>query len=643
MFGLKKFRSISLAIACMMLAVCFGGLSASAEEVTVLATYDSKTAYNEKTQGAGNWYYREYSSGKNTDMTWQGDSKGWRSADGEGDIKIDGMGASGVCDTDLVFTSDFKGVIRIKSSAVQMAWTGYQGDGVAASISKNTKELWSGDVYGAEPVETELTVSVKKGDEIHFRINCKAHNAYDAITWWPVVERIQGEYVNDDKCTYYQFDGSRETQLTEDPSFNDGEGGYIAADGIAFMSDSAVMPTDSYSIIKRCTAGENGRYRIYGSLNSADSRGGGNIVTISKNGEKVWKQLFVENEDGNFDVRMLASKGDVFDVMVSVNTFTGYNRSEWDCSVVKYMGTLPCDASSIGGSTYATVSEYDLGSLAEPGRADVRFYSVMRDVEYPMTYDSASQMWKSQIAGDGGYVSANKALPGRKADTVMEQTINADGTIRIVGDMPVSGNSDGVLSTILLNGEKLWSSRVGGERSVRWDEKYDTSYFLNRVDVTAEVKSGDKLTYVFNLWRLVQNDEVDISRVKFKYISGGELSRTTKWKLKQSIVIDTANGKAYKNGAAESMRVYVGEEATYAAKGDFADVVGIADLSGVSTTVINGVEYIPIRAAAEQAGKAVDWAADRYVLIYDGIPVMFGYPEHSEISVAAAKGVISFE
>lgn len=639
---MKKFRGLCTALAAVMLSGCIGAIPASAEEVTVLATYDSLAAYAKETQGADNWYYYEYSGGKTTEMNWEGGSRGWRAADGAAYIKIDAMGPSTTCDADMVFKSDFKGVIRIKSSAVQSAWTQYQGDGTVATISKNSTELWSEVVKGATPSETELTVSVKKGDEIHFRVNYNSVYAYDAVAWWPVVERIQGEYVNDDsKYTYLQYDGSAEKQLVLDENYNDGEGRYLADDGIAFMSDSTVMPTDKYSIIKRCSAESDGRYRISGYVESTDSRSGGNIVTVSQNGEEIWSQLCVENEKSVFDVRAFAKKGDVFDVKVSVNTFTGYNASGWDCSVVKFMGTLPCEASTVGGGVYSTISERPLGELASAGSNEIKVYTLYRDKEYPMSYDSANKVWNSTLAGDGGMFGTEKALPGRKGETVVEQTVMKDGIIRIMGDMPISANSDGVLVSIYLNGKRIWSNRVGGERSVRWDERFDTSYFLNTVNAAAKVKEGDVIKYTFNHWKTVLNDDVRLKDIKIKYVTGGELSKTTKWKLKRSVIADTKGGVIYNNGTPQNADIYVGEETTYIAKNDISKL-GVTG-EGIEATVINGKEYIPIRAAAESAGKSVDWAAGRYVLIYNGIPVMFGWSEKCEIALAAEEGGLSFE
>lgn len=658
MLKLKKIGVAAVAVS--MLVSCFGGFFASAStDVTVIQSYESQKGFEasqkQQKQGADHWYFREFGAGKSTNLTYSGGKNGnawgWYNSDYSASVRADAMNASMLCDVEMTFKADFKGVVRIKSSIQHMAWTGYQGDGVDAKILKNTTELWSAEsVKGADPTVTELTVSVKKGDEINFRLNAKAHNAYDAFAWWPVVERVEGEYISDDTATYYQYDEDtkEETQLKIDENYNDGEGGYYAADKTAVMSDSTVMPSKKYSLIKRVKLESNGRYRVNGVMNSTDSRGGGNFLTISKNGEDIWKQLFISGEDGKFDVRMLAKKDDVIDVKVSAYDFTGYNMCEWDCGISKFLGTVDvCDASSIGGVNGATLDGEGttLGAIATSGADNVKAYSVRWDVPHEMKYDSSAKKWTTTVSGDGGYISADKALPGIKADTVLEQTIEKAGTIRFSGNLGVSGNSDGVLAKIYLvkdgKEELLWSSRVGEERSVRWDETYDTCYFIYDVNTVADVNIGDKIKYVFNHWRLVQNEDTTINNLKINYISEALLSNTTKWKLNQTVVADMQTGKIYKDGKEQTAKLYRTDDTTYIAKTD-AVALGLNN-SKVPAEEINGVLCIPIRAAAEANGKAVNWAADRFVLIYDGIPVMFGYPEMSEIKAVTDKGGSLFE
>lgn len=649
MSKIRKFGACAIALS--LICSCFSYLNVVAADNAVIATYDSKAGFKASTnggkQGADHWYYREYSAGKSTELKYSGGKNGnawgWYNEDYTASVREDAMNASASCDTEMTFVSDFKGVIRIKSSIYQMSWTNYIGDGVAASISKNSKELWAEDVLGKTPSETEITVSVKKGDEINFRINCKSHNAYDAFAWWPVVERIEGEYISDDSYTYYQYTGNDKKEIKIDEDFNDGEGGYLSdeyfVNGSGFMTDSLVMASENTALGKTLTLPADGKYRVYGNLNATDTRGGGNVLSVLNGENLLWKQLFIPGEEGKFDIRFRALKGDVVTVKVEANDYVGYNAAEWQCEIEgPYIPANDlCDATTVSGLGGATLDNgMTIGAIATSGSDKVRVYSVKYDKEYPMEWDSSSKTWKSQISGDGGYISETKAMPGYYSETVMEQELEKDGTVRFSGKYGVSGNSDGVLAKIFIikkdtgAEELLWSSRVGGERSVRWDEKYDACYFDYNVNVVENVKAGDKVKYVFNHWRLINNDNTDINTVKLNYITAPVLSETTKWKLKQSIVLDTESNKVYKDGVEQSVTVKVEEDTTYILKSD-------AQKLGLSVNGAGG-DYIPVRSAAEAAGKAVNWVADRIVTIYDGIPVMFGYGESAEIKAVFEKG-----
>ena len=259
-----------------------------------------------------------------------------------------------------------------------------------------------------------------------------------------------------------------------------------------------------------------------------------------------------------------------------------------------------------------------------------------------MIYNSASQRWESGVSGEKDYVSETKVGPGVTTNAIIDIKLPEDGILKLGGLLNIDSASDGVLTKIYLNGRILWSNRVGSEQSLRWDDKYDEVYFLNNINAMAKVKSGDTLTFVFNKWRDDWNDNVDITDVKLMYVEGDVLSETTKWKLKNSMIIDTTTGKLCNNGTSVgNVNITVNNGTSYIAKSDVKKVFG--NKSTVILEQYTNDDKIPVRDAAKLAGKSLFWAADKMIILYDGISVFYGYPEEGEIRTQLELGGGLFE
>lgn len=615
----------------MVLVMLLGTASVfAATDVPVTAVYTMEYA---KTQGVNNWYFCQYKNEEVTELQIGSDGK-WTNGGTYPTFNANGETTADVSsETDFKFVAPIKGMVRLRGE-VKLPYEGSkQGDGAIGKIVKGKKEIWSGSaVYGASAVY-DMIVPLRKGEELHFRVAAGKHNAYDWVIWKPTVEYLAMEYVPDaGEGEFYQKKNGETKKL----EFNEELERYIAEDGIAFISDTNVMPTDEYSLIKRFKVSNDGRHRVLATFRSTDNRGGGSVIKVYRNNNLIWEQLFPEKEEGTMDIRVLAAKDDVIDVEVATNKFGGYNYSEWECSVSEFIGTLECKASTTLGRKTGVVSEYTLSSLigtTQEGEGGMQYYSLQYGVKNPMTYNTANSRWESTIQSDGGYITSKAANPGYNSDAVIDVPVPQDGLLRIAGRYKISDLSDGVLSKVKLNGETIWSSRVGGERSVRWDEPYDVSYFLNDIDVVANVKKGDVLSFTFNKWRKRANDEVSFENVVLQYIGGNPVSKTTKWKLENAVVIDTAKKTVTHNGVTDPINVFVDNGTTYADGSRLAAIIG----EGTAN------DAVAVRRFAEEAGKNVTWAADRLVLIYDGIPVLFGYSELSEIKACLENGGDLFE
>lgn len=620
----------------MLTVLLFGQIYAIAD-TSAIATYTAK--FSEQ-QGVDCFYFCESTSGQVKELVYNIESNGvkrWISESGEYPMFYQNYATPGASsDFEMMFVSPMRGTVRLQGTVERAP--GYIGnsafgDGVKLSILKNNRVIWSGSIASNQASESyDVSASVTVGDKLHFVVNCGQHNYFDATCWYPTVEYISTDYERDEyDPIYYQ---KKADELKEIP-FSETANGYLADDNIAFVSDQEVMPSDNYSIVKRYKISETGRYRVYAPVTSNSTTGFGNVIRVLRNNEECWKQLLVAGTTSTLDVGIFAEKGDYVDVEVGVNGSAGFNKCKWTCDVSKYIGKLfkSCDTSV--GDSYTVEKEYTLSSFIKD-TDNVGIYSE-KYTKVPMVYNSTSKRWESGVSGEKDYVSETTAGPGITTDAIIDIKLPKTGILKLDGDLKIDSASDGVLTKIYLNDKLLWSNRVGSEQSLRWDDKFDEVYFLNKVNVMAYVQSGDTLTVRFNKWRSDGNDNVDISDIKLKYVTGNVLSETTKWKLKNSTVIDTENGSVYNNGINNGkIEVSIKDGTTYIQKTDLSKVFG--DKAADIEKLYPSDDVVPLRAAAEKIGKSLFWSADRIITLYDGISVFYGYPEDGEIRTQLKKG-----
>ena len=621
----------------LALVIALSGMpSFAADEPTVIATYKSEFS---PTQGVGGWYFCEFSGTKSTQLEWNGRYWGTSPYLIDYEVNTGDQGQS----VGYEFVAPSKGVVRVKGEVGQSNPECANGDGVDARIVKDGTQMWKKELikYGIGKGEYDLTFSVKKGSKIQFIVDPRTNNFFDWTNWFPTVEYVVSAYAeNDSDYTYYQKIGEEKKEL----AYNEEQDRYFADDKKSFISSEEIMPSADYSLIKQFKVKEDGRYRVFAELNSDDMRGGGTVTKVYHNGKHAWSQMFTEDETGVLDFRLFAKKDDIIELEIKAKDYTGYNLYEWTSTISRYVGTLTSLASTSMGHSNVVKEQYTLGSLVTPiqGENGTSYYSERYDVKYPMKYNAQNRRWEQNIplkkpdngylnyAKVDGYISPAAICAGNYNESILDTTIAKDGMLRIDGEFGIATLSDGVVVRVLLNNKLLWSSRVGGERAVRWDEPFDISYFSYNTNVVANVKAGDNLKFVFNQWRKAFDDDVDISGIKLSYIDGNPLSVTTKWKLNRSMVIDTNDKCVYINGIKEAADVYVENGTTYISASDINKLLGTAYDSG----------YVQLREAAESKGKSVVWAADRLVLMFDEIETFYGYSELSEIKTALEGGVL---
>lgn len=623
---------------CVLLALLLGigCIPAYAAETVITQTFSS--AY-ETVQGKNNFRFVQFDGDEKTDMIYSASNSRWE-ANPVGVIKVNAITPGNDTDVGFLFTAPLKGVVKLQGTIGWALTTNDGGDGVLLTIGKGEETLWTQDVPFGETPSYDLEANVRKGDEIWFRVNSKKHNGYDAIVWWPSVAYTAKAYSGAVGREGYQYMQRMDGKLSE-LKYDEETDRFMASDGIAFMSDYEIMPSDKCSMVTRFTVKEAGKHRVNAILSGMDRRSGGSIVYVYHNDKLMWQQMVPANEKGGVDVRFTAEKEDVIDIEVKTNDFSGYNYSEWSVDVTPFVGSQPfSDATTASGSNYAVDSEFTLSSkIGSTVSADTLLYAIYNDTKFPMTYSSGT--WVANVLGDSTCKMTSTAVtPGnQRGEPAMDIVLDKSGIIKVEGNLPVNKGTNGMLIKVYLNDKEVWSNRVGGDVSVKYDEEIDTVYFVDDINVTQQVKAGDKLTFKFGKWRKWTNGtSLNIGDIKIKYISGDMLSATTKWKIKQSTIIDIETDKAYIKDKFEPITSVVKNGTTYITE-DSAQKLGFEEWQSMVVT-FDGESYVPVRSIAESEGKTVVWGADRFVVIHDGISTFFGTSEFSEMLLAVKGGIL---
>ncbi len=302
---------------------------------------------------------------------------------------------------------------------------------------------------------------------------------------------------------------------------------------------------------------------------AVDSGNGGVAVKVFKNTTVIWKQYVPEGKNATID---LTVDGDIEDeIKFTMSPEEGktpavtYNYAFGDKYNPVKTGTAP------DYDTYTVKSQKSLPQyISEAASGSV--YALYNYKRIPMS-KSGSEWSVNVLASNGTGTLGSGDLNSRDAAKVKLSTTTATlgrfggtpnidipvteaGILKITGAVPGIVIADenvykGVFTNIYKNGEKIWSSRVGDDTSVKYDEGYKNSYFNENIDVVTKVDAGDIITFSFNSWHTHYDSSVysvNISGVNLAYIEGEAMSDSAKWLFKNSDVYDARTQIVFRNG-----------------------------------------------------------------------------------------------
>jgi len=125
-----------------------------------------------------------------TGAEWYG-STYWAGGEGWARVGKDWMHPGNALDVARVFVAPADGRVAVSGLVKKLH---LDGDGVRVSIRHNTNEVWSAELEGKDAVgkEAALTLELRKGDALRFRVNRRGGYACDTTGWDPVIAYAGG-------------------------------------------------------------------------------------------------------------------------------------------------------------------------------------------------------------------------------------------------------------------------------------------------------------------------------------------------------------------------------------------------------------------------------------------------------------------
>lgn len=156
----------------------------------IIAYLDSNTVEEEYSniQGSANWYYQQWDGSMYTNLQYKNNQ--W---EGKTPYTIILKDFQHPDQTDSVrkWVAPKSGKIRIAGNVAKSNPGG--GDGVIATVLKNSTKLWSQTIAYNDTAGYELgvTVEVRAGDAIYFIVNKNGDTSYDGTSWKSVISYLE--------------------------------------------------------------------------------------------------------------------------------------------------------------------------------------------------------------------------------------------------------------------------------------------------------------------------------------------------------------------------------------------------------------------------------------------------------------------
>lgn len=438
----------------------------------------NKTSFTASTDfasdnGTYGWYYRTWDGDRYRDMTYS--SGTWSESSAE--IGNDWLKPSDTRDASRIWIASASGHIKITGTAKKKV---SGGDGVVVDIMLNSQSVWNETIgaYDTTGYSHEVVIHVEPGDIVEFRVNRNSTSTSDDTTWDPTITYVKSYYTVDDISStqgtnqwYYQkWDGSSYTNLTWNSGANKWEltGTYLAIDV------NNMHPETSYDAVRKWVALNDGRVKVYGTIQRPTNDGDGIIAKALLNSIEYWS-LTIDGTDTavkTFSYYITVHAGDAI--------YFRLNRNS----------TIDCDT-----TTWKIKIEYD----KEEYSAAFDFTSVQALNGWYYQRLNSGNYYDLSWSSDHWYYSTYLTMyaytlhPEVNDDPVRKWVAPFEGTIRVKGTVKVNtSGGDGVVITIKHNSTTEWLQTVSGTKNYY----YSDAQFV--YDFTVDVNASDAIYFILN-------------------------------------------------------------------------------------------------------------------------------------------------
>lgn len=159
-------------------------------------SYTASTGFG-SAQGGNNWHYQQQNGTTYKDLTYQPSSNRWDANGTYPWVSSNAQHPGNTADSVRTWISPSSGKITITGSVQKGS---PDGDGITASIIKDSTNLWSQTIRTTTEVQPSgvTNIPVQQGTQIHFVVNRVGSISFDHTLWNPTIVLTPGAYVPDD-------------------------------------------------------------------------------------------------------------------------------------------------------------------------------------------------------------------------------------------------------------------------------------------------------------------------------------------------------------------------------------------------------------------------------------------------------------